>query len=116
MSIHHYLQAAAEISLDFIQENYLEHRDLKVLELIFINSRNSQTCLTVNDVIGTEHLGSRATIHRGLHRMRESGVIDFFNQSGNYRTKYLKPSSIADEYFRKLEKSMLAESKLLRSR
>jgi hypothetical protein len=116
MSIHHYLQASGKISLDFIQENYLEHRDLKVLELIYIHFRSSKTCLTVNDVIGTAHLGSRATIHRGLHRMRESGVIDFFNQSGNYRTKYLKPSSIADEYFRKLEKSMLAESKLPRSR
>ena len=116
MNIQYFLQVSKEISLNFMQENYLEQRDLKILELIYINSDNPNSCLTVNDVIGTEYLGSRATIHRGLHRLRESDVIEFFNQSGNYRTKFLRPSKIAINYFRKLEVGMLESAKLSRSR
>jgi len=116
MNFYHYLKASSEISIAFAKENYLEQRDLKVLDLIFLNSNNPTTCLTVNDVISTEYLGSRATVHRGLLRMRESGVIEFFNQSGNYRTKYLRPTKLAEDYFRELEKSMLDASKSSRSR
>ena len=116
MRIENFLQISNEISLNFMQENYLEQRDIKILELIYINSHNSDSFLTVNDVIRTEYLGSRATIHRGLHRLRESDVIEFFNQSGNYRTKFLRPSKLAINYFRKLEVGMLESAKLSRSR
>ena len=101
------LKLEIEISNQFIHTNFLEYRDLRILEIIFLNSVPIDTCLTVNDIIVIKSLGSRATIHRALLRMRESDVIEFFHQSGNYRTKYLKPSAKALNYFSNLEQTML---------
>ena len=107
MNFRNYLHPYTKLSLEFIQINDLEQRDLKILEIIFINSFPPNSYLTVNEIIGIEYLGSRATIHRGLLRLRESGVVDFFHQVGNYRTKYLRPTKKSLNYFNLLEQIML---------
>lgn len=101
-----YLKKSTEISNEFIQNNALEKRDLRILEIIYINSFHFNTHLMVSDVIEITDLGSRATIHRGLFRMRESEVIEFFHESRNYRSKYIKPAKKAVNYFRQLEQTM----------
>jgi hypothetical protein len=116
MNIQYFLQVSNEISLNFSQKNYLEQRDLKILELIYINSHNPDSCLTVNDVIGAEYLGSRATLHRCLHRLRESHLVEYFNLPGNYRTKFLRPSKIALDHFRKINVVLLESAKLPHTR
>ena len=103
-----YLKKVTEISNEFVQYNGLEQRDIKILEIIFINSFQPNSHLKVNDVIEVSELGSRATIHRGLYRLRESEVIEFFHKPGNYRFKYLKPTKKAVNYFSKLEQTMLS--------
>jgi hypothetical protein len=102
-----YLLKATDISNEFVQTNFLEQRDIRILEIIFLNSFKPNTHLKVNDVIEISNLGSRATIHRGLYRLRESKVIDFFHKPGNYRFKYLMPAGKAVNYFSKLEQIML---------
>ena len=102
-----YLKKATEISSEFVQNNGLEQRDIRILEIIFINSFQPNSHLRVNDVIEILDLGSRATIHRGLFRLRESEVIEFFHKPGNYRFKYLKPAKKAVNYFSQLEQTML---------
>ncbi len=109
MNFQNYLHISREISLDFIQVNCLEQRDLKILEVIFLNSFPPKNHITVNDLIGIEYLGSRATIHRGLYRLRESGIVDFFHKAGSYRTKYLRPTKKALNYYSMLEQIMLSK-------
>jgi hypothetical protein len=107
MSYIGYLQKASAISSEFIQNNGLEQRDLRILEIIFINSFEPNSHLRVIDVIEITDFGSKATIHRCLIRMREAEVIEFFHEPGNYRVKYLKPAKKALSYFSKLEQAML---------
>jgi hypothetical protein len=107
MNFYLYLKKRIEFSNVFIESNALEYRDLRILEVIFLNSSPGNTYLNVNDIIVIKSLGSRATIHRALLRMRESEVIEFFHHAGDYRTKYLKPATKAVIYFSKLEHTML---------
>lgn len=107
MSYLAYLEKTLEITREFVQNNGLEQRDIRILEIIFINSFQLNSHLKVNDVIEILDLGSRATIHRGLYRLRESEIIEFFHKPGNYRFKYLKPAKKAENYFSKLEQTML---------
>jgi len=102
-----YLKKATELSTEFVQTNGLEQRDIRILEIIFINSFQPISHLRINDIIGISDLGSRATIHRGLLRLRESEAIEIFYKLGNYRTKYLKLANKALVYFSKLEQTML---------
>jgi hypothetical protein len=109
MKLQNYLFTSREISLDFAKVNRLEQRDLRILEVIFLNSFPPKNHLTVSDVIGIEYLGSRATIHRGLYRLRQSGIVDFFHQSGCYRTKYLRLTKKALNYYSLIEQIMLGK-------
>ena len=106
MNFYLHIKNSIELSNKFIESNALEYRDLRILEIIFLNSLPSNKFLTVNDIISIKNLGSRATIHRALLRMRESEVIEFFHQGGDYRTKYLKPAAKSLNYFSKLEQTM----------
>lgn len=109
MSYLMYLKKSIEISNEFIQNNGMDKRDLRILEIIFINSLETSFKLMVSDVIQIKDLGSRATIQRGLFRMRESEVIEFFHEPGNYRSKYIKPAKKAVNYFGKLEQTIRNE-------
>ena len=46
-----YLLKSTEISNEFVQTNFLEQRDIRILEIIFLNSFNPNTHLKVSDVI-----------------------------------------------------------------
>ena len=107
MKFYLHIKNSIEISNKFLESNALEYRDLRILDIIFLNSSPGNIHLTVNDIIIIKSLGSRATIHRALLRMRESEIIEFFYQQGNWRTKYLKPAPKAINYFNKLEQSIV---------
>ena len=89
----------------------MEYRDIRILKIIYLNSIN-ESYLTVSDIIETKDLGSSATIHRGLYRMRRANVIDFFYKADSYKVKYLKPANEALNYFNKLEKTCSLQNKI----
>ena len=48
--------------------------------------------MTVREAIALEHLGSPATLHKRITRLRQKDMLVAFNQEGDRRAKYLIPS------------------------
>lgn len=48
--------------------------------------------MTVREAIALEHLGSPATLHKRISRLRQKDMLLAFNQEGDRRAKYLIPS------------------------
>jgi hypothetical protein len=48
--------------------------------------------MTVREAIALEHLGSPATLHKRITRLRQKYMLVAFNQEGDRRAKYLIPS------------------------
>ena len=48
--------------------------------------------MTVREAIALDHLGSPATLHKRISRLREKDMLVAFNQEGDRRAKYLIPS------------------------
>ena len=88
------LQQAPEIvSLDTTSK--------QVLEEIAIGVANEKL-LTVSDVMALKHLGSPATLHRKLDLLLNAQLVEATFSGTNRRTKYLKPTQQALNYFNTL--------------
>lgn len=61
--------------------------------------------LTVRQIIGIERLGSPATLHKRLMRLREMDLVDAAFQGSDRRTKYLSPSAKGLKYAEGLGKA-----------
>lgn len=48
--------------------------------------------MTVREAIALDHLGSPATLHKRITRLRQKELLIAFNQEGDRRAKYLIPS------------------------
>jgi hypothetical protein len=48
--------------------------------------------MTVREAIGLTHLGSPATLHKRITRLRQKDLLKTFNQPDDKRTKYLIPT------------------------
>jgi len=48
--------------------------------------------MTVREAIGLSHLGSPATLHKRITRLRQKDLLMTFNQSEDKRAKYLIPT------------------------
>lgn len=48
--------------------------------------------MTVREAIALDHLGSPATLHKRITRLRQKDMLLAFNQEGDRRAKYLIPS------------------------
>lgn len=48
--------------------------------------------MTVREAIALESLGSPATLHKRITRLRQKDMLVAFNQEGDRRAKYLVPS------------------------
>lgn len=70
--------------------------------------------LTVRMAIDIEHLGSPATLHKRVSRLRNMDLIDAVSQEGDRRTKYLLPTSkglkYVDTISKTLHRSMLVKA------
>lgn len=73
----------------------------KLLELIALK-HNQQNPLTISEAMALGHIASPATIHRKLDVLRESGMIYSAYEAGNRRTKFLRPTDQAYDYFNTL--------------
>ena len=62
--------------------------------------------MTVREAIGLNHLGSPATLHKRITRLREKEMLSTLNQEGDRRAKFLIPTPRTIEYFSHLGQSM----------
>jgi hypothetical protein len=62
--------------------------------------------MTVREAIALDHLGSPATLHKRITRLRQKDMLLAFNQEGDRRAKYLIPSEKTLAYFDRLGHNM----------
>ena len=62
--------------------------------------------MTVREAIGLAELGSPATLHKRITRLRDKDMLSTLNQEGDRRAKFLIPTQRTLDYFSHLGKSM----------
>lgn len=62
--------------------------------------------MTVREAIGLAELGSPATLHKRITRLREKDMLSTLNQEGDRRAKFLIPTQRTLDYFKHLGQSM----------
>lgn len=62
--------------------------------------------MTVREAIALADLGSPATLHKRITRLRQKEMLIAFNQEGDRRAKYLIPSEKTLTYFSHLGQNM----------
>jgi len=62
--------------------------------------------MTVREAIALDHLGSPATLHKRITRLRQKDMLLAFNQEGDRRAKYLIPSEKTLSFFDHLGHNM----------
>ena len=55
--------------------------------------------MTVREAIALGHLGSPATLHKRITRLRQKELLIAFNQEGDRRAKYLIPSEKTLDFY-----------------
>ncbi|WP_300557245.1 hypothetical protein [Limnohabitans sp. Rim8] len=62
--------------------------------------------MTVREAIGLTELGSPATLHKRITRLREKDMLSNLNMEGDRRAKFLIPTQRTLDYFQSLGQSM----------
>ncbi len=62
--------------------------------------------MTVREAIGLAQLGSPATLHKRITRLRDKDMLGTLNQEGDRRAKFLTPTQRTLDYFSHLGQSM----------
>lgn len=62
--------------------------------------------MTVREAIGLAELGSPATLHKRITRLRDKDMLSTLNQEGDRRAKFLIPTQRTLDYFSHLGQSM----------
>lgn len=61
---------------------------------------------TVSDAMALQHMGSPATLHKRLKRLRTGGLIRYERHPEDHRTKYLLVTPLAIAHFERLSDAM----------
>lgn len=62
--------------------------------------------MTVREAIGLETLGSPATLHKRITRLRDKQMLTTLSFEGDRRAKFLIPTELTLDYFNTLGQSM----------
>lgn len=65
-----------------------------------------QEPMTVREAIGLANLGSPATLHKRITRLREKDMLSTLNLEGDRRYKFLIPTQRTLDYFQNLGQTM----------
>lgn len=63
--------------------------------------------MTVREAIALAKLGSPATLHKRMTRLREKGMLSTLRLEGDRRAKFLMPTQRSLDYFQQLGQFML---------
>jgi len=106
-----YLQLAEAVNDAFDWLSEIDPTTMLLLEIIAI-MHSDDNALTVTEAMGLISVASPATIHRKLYRLYEMKLIDFVFLGANRRTKYLHPTSKAENYFSAVGQSLCEAAKI----
>lgn len=61
---------------------------------------------SVSEALALNHLGSPATLHKRLQRLRDAGLLSVRQEDKDQRTKYLIATPLAIQYFERMGDAM----------
>jgi len=80
------------------RENHL----LQEVVLCYFENR----ALTVRQALALDELGSPATLHKRIKRLRHAGLLSFKQEDTDHRTKYLIATPLATLHFERIGEAM----------
>ena len=83
----------------------MDANELALLEAVVLRWHEDKP-MTVREAIGLERLGSPATLHKRITRLREKDMLATLNLEGDRRAKYLTPTKRSLAYFDHLRQSL----------
>ena len=92
----------------------LDANEKALLEEIALSSFEDRV-MTVREAIGLNHLGSPATLHKRIMRLRHKNLLKTFNQSEDKRAKYListdQTIAMFGDFGKKMNSALVARTK-----
>ncbi len=83
----------------------MDANESALLEAVVLRWHEGQA-MTVREAINLVDLGSPATLHKRITRLRNKDMLDTYSEPGDRRAKFLIPSQKALEYFDRLGQSL----------
>lgn len=83
----------------------MDANESALLEAVVLRWHEGQA-MTVREAISLAELGSPATLHKRVTRLREKDMLATYSEPGDRRAKFLVPTDKALEYFDHLGRSM----------
>jgi hypothetical protein len=83
----------------------MDANESALLEAVVLRWHEGQA-MTVREAIHLGTLGSPATLHKRITRLRQKGLLDNLSEPGDRRAKFLVPTPEALGYFDQLGRSM----------
>lgn len=83
----------------------MDANELALLEAVVLRWHEGAP-MTVREAIGLERLGSPATLHKRISRLRDKDMLSNVNMDGDRRAKYLTPTARSLSYFDHLGQSL----------
>lgn len=83
----------------------MDANESALLEAVVLRWHEGQP-MTVREAINLAHLGSPATLHKRVTRLRNKEMLTTYSEPGDRRAKFLVPTEKALAYFDHLGRSM----------
>ena len=92
----------------------LDANEKALLEEIALSSFEDRV-MTVREAIGLNHLGSPATLHKRITRLRQKNLLNTFSQPEDKRAKYLIPTdqtiAMFGDFGKKMNSALVTRTK-----
>jgi len=89
----------------------MDANEQAMLEAVVLRWHEKQA-MTVREAISLAHLGSSATLHKRVTRLRQKELLTTVSEPGDRRAKFLIPTPKALDYFHHMGQSMLQTQSL----
>ena len=83
----------------------MDANETALLEAVVLRWHEGQA-MTVREAISLATLGSPATLHKRVTRLRQKDMLSTFSEPGDRRAKFLIPTQLALDHFAQLGRSM----------
>ena len=97
----------AQAVRDMASPDAIDANEAALLEAIVLSWHQGKS-LTVREAIELRHLGSPATLHKRITRLRQKQYLHTYSTANDRRAKYLYPTEQALNYFARLGESLQA--------
>lgn len=83
----------------------MDANESALLEAVVLRWHEGQP-MTVREAINLAHLGSPATLHKRISRLRSKELLGTYSEPGDRRAKFLVPTQQAMDHFHQLGQTM----------